>query len=81
MMEKEMLEEIMQDSEKCEALADEIALQIATDDEEPCRAGAKLIQAYIDGDVDGALMALCGWSLKTLLARARVIPDDDGVLI
>ena len=77
----EILKKILQDEGKCEALADTVIFQITSDDEDPVKVGTHLIKSYIEGDVDGMLMALCGWSMKSLLAIAGVIPDTEDVIL
>ena len=80
-MDKTQILKLMQDGDKCEALAEEILSQIATDDEAPHKIGYFLLKAYAENNVDDALVALCGWTLESLCARAGIIEDREGVLL
>lgn len=80
-MNKQMLAEIMRDDEKCAALALEVLEQVHSDSERLEDIGRALLKARIDNNADDTLCALCGWTLNSLLARAGVIPDEEGVYI
>lgn len=40
-----------------------------------------LLQAYIDNNVDAVLIALCGWSLESILTKSGLLEDTEGVFI
>jgi len=65
---------LKEDSGACETLMDEIAHQIASDEEGPARAGRALIEAILSKDPGAVLVALCGWDMSTLIERA--FPDE-----
>lgn len=78
-MDKTKIAAIMQDPEKCKKLAEEFIEQFESDNEAPRKMGYYLLKAYLEGNVDDALIALCGWSLKSLLERSGAvdsIPDE-----
>jgi len=64
------LELLKTDRSACEALAGEIAQPITSDTHKPHRAIRDLIQAYIDKNPEGILMALSGWGLDSLIKLA-----------
>lgn len=78
-MDKTKIAEIMQDGAKCEALAEEVLSQIATDDEATHKIGYFLLKAYMENSVDDVLVALCGWTLESLCVRAQIIDDNEDV--
>lgn len=43
--------------------------------------GFYALKAYLDKDVDGFCIALTGWSIKALMARAGIIQDDEEVTL
>lgn len=79
MVAEKKLNELMNDKQFCEALGVTIYNELVSDDEPSYRMGRYLIKAFIDGNVDDALIALCGWSLETLFdkAAARVGQDAE----
>jgi hypothetical protein len=64
------LDLIKSDRRACETLADEIISQIHSDDHAPNQTGRDVIQAYIDRDPEGILLALSGWELESLIKLA-----------
>ena len=52
------------------------------DDTETFRSKARaLLQAYIDNDTDGILIALCGWSLISILGKTGLLSDTEEVFV
>lgn len=39
--------------------------------------GHRLIQAFIEGDVDNIILALTGWTMESLMKKAQIIPDSE----
>lgn len=52
---------------------------IDTDDEPWDKIGRYLLKAFLDDSVDDALIAICGWSTETLMVKAGLLPDTDGM--
>jgi len=50
---------------------------VRTDDENPERIGHYLFKAIKDNSFDDFLIAICGWSLETLMKQALIIPDKE----
>lgn len=48
---------------------------IETDEEKPVRLGRYALKAIKDNSIDDFLIAICGWSLETLMKKALIIPD------
>ena len=48
---------------------------IETDDEKPVRLGRYALKAIKDNSLDDFLIAICGWSLESLMKKALIIPD------
>lgn len=70
------LESILEDTDKCERFA-EIALEEIRNDEEQLRhIGSNIIKAYQNGDCDAMLIALCGWSMDSLLSKFNENKSD-----
>ncbi|WP_320888914.1 DUF4866 family protein [Bacteroides sp.] len=67
--EKDSLDEILADTDKCETFGSIVIDEISNDDEAPHKTGSSLIQAYQNGDCDAMLVALCGWSMDSLLEK------------
>lgn len=65
-----------------ERLAEEIFKQITLDDEGWHHVGRQVIQAFQEAPEasDNMLMALCGWSMKSLLIFSGLISDDEGLI-
>lgn len=65
-----------------EAIADEVVRQINSDDESPWHVGRDLWNAYRKNPeaADAVLIAICGWSMKSILIFAGLIEDDEGLL-
>lgn len=67
--ERESLDEILADTDKCETFGSIVIDELNNDDEAPHKTGSNLIQAYQNGDCDAMLIALCGWSMDSLLDK------------
>lgn len=63
------LESILDDSNKCERFAEIVLEEIRSDEEQLRHIGSNIIKAYLNGDCDNLLIALCGWSMDTLLKK------------
>lgn len=67
----------------CERLADAFFESVNTDDEPYDKIGRALMQTYVScsdeqaSAVDLVLVAMCGWSMNSLLKKAELIEDDD----
>lgn len=75
----EQINSIIQDPDKCATFAEAFVNEIESDDESSHKAGFNALLAYLNGDVDSFSIALCGWSVRSILARAGLIPDEEGV--
>lgn len=62
---------------KCEAFIETLNSEISSDEEKYVSKGFNFLKALLEDDIDNALIALCGWSFKSLLKKACVIHDDD----
>ena len=80
---KKKVIEVMQ-NEHCqdayERMAEAFFDSTVTDDESYHKIGYNLLKAFLNNDVDGAVSALCGWSFQTLMVKAGLLPDIEGVL-
>ena len=57
------------------AFAETIKQEIASDEDTYESIGYNLLKALLTDDADDILVALCGWYVDTLLAKARIVPD------
>lgn len=64
-------EKVIESEEIYEAFIDTVIEGISSDDDSYRHKAFNLIKAYRSGDCDGILMALCGWSMKTLLEKCK----------
>ena len=62
---------VMADAEKAEKLGEVFAEQVASDDEKKRRIGYYLAKAILDDNVEDLLVAVCGWTSKSLLDIAE----------
>jgi hypothetical protein len=67
--ERDSLDEILADMDKCETFGCILIDEISNDDEPPHKTASNLIRAYQNGDCDAMLIALCGWSMESLLDK------------
>lgn len=68
-------------SEAYEELAESFAQAFASEDTPYRKIGRQMMMAYLDGDADAMITAICGWSFDTLLVRAGLKEDADGVIV
>lgn len=66
-MYKPTIEETMEDKDLCAKLAECLFDHIQTDDEPLDKIGYQLCEAYRNGNADGVLIAISGWSMDSLL--------------
>ena len=59
------------------AFANALLESIRTDDEKPERMGRYIMKAIKENSFDDFVIALCGWSLKSLMQQAYILMDDD----
>ena len=59
------------------AFANALLESIRTDDEKPERMGRYIMKAIKENSFDDFVIALCGWSLKSLMQQAYILRDDD----
>ena len=64
---REALLAVLQNPQKAEAFGRRITEQVETDDEPPEKIGYYAAKAILDGSVDDLLIAICGWSVSSLL--------------
>ncbi len=62
---------ILESDELREAFIETVNEEISSDDDSYDHKASYLIKAYRADDCDGMLMALCGWSMKTLLEKTQ----------
>jgi hypothetical protein len=67
------------DDELYERFYDGFMEEIQTDDESITHVVRDMLKAYRDNDADGMLIAICGWSMESLMKKARLIDDEDGM--
>jgi len=61
----------MNNDELCILLAEVFEEEIQTDDETYRKKGYYLLKAILEKDLNGLLVAVCGWSIHSLLAKAK----------
>ena len=64
------IEKLMNDSDFCEVLGDIILEEIANDDAHPRHVGKYALRAYLYNDANDMSIAICGWSINTLIGMA-----------
>ena len=74
------LQAIMEDEENSEAVANCLLEQIRTDDEPPRKVGHYFAKAVLDQNIDDLMIAICGWSVNTLLdmAEKKLLDEKKG---
>ena len=67
--EEELMDEILSSEENCETFMEVVMSEIQSDEETYRHKAHQLIQAYREDNCGDMLMALCGWSMHTLLIK------------
>ena len=65
------LDEIIENDAACERLGESIMEQVQKDTESFEKVGRNVIEAYQNGDVDAMLVAICGWTMKSLVEKTE----------
>lgn len=73
---REALIAIMNCPKKAEAFGDEIAEQVRTDDEQPRKVGFYAAKAILDGSINDLLIAICGFSVASLVEQSAARCED-----
>lgn len=79
---KKKILEIMQNEhseDAYERIAEAFLDTVRCDDEPYRKIGYHLLKAFLEDDVDGATFALCGWAFESLMVRAGLLPDIEGI--
>lgn len=63
----------------CKSFANALLESIRTDDEKPERLGRYALKAIKETNFDDFLIAICGWSLESLMKQAHIIPDNESM--
>ena len=58
----------------CDILGNEIAYQVANDEESPRGVARQVLDAYQSGDANSMCIALTGWSVDSLIKLANGEP-------
>ena len=67
--EETVLDDILSSEENCETFMEVVMEEIQSDEETFRHKAHQLIQAYRSENCDDLIMALCGWSMNTLLIK------------
>lgn len=67
--EEELMDEILSSEDNCETFMEVVMSEIQSDEETYRHKAHQLIQAYREDNCGDMLMALCGWSMHTLLIK------------
>lgn len=62
-----------------ERMAEALFDSIRSDDEPYRKVGYHLLKAFLEDDVDAASIAICGWPFQSLMVKAGLLPDTEGV--
>lgn len=65
------IEKLMKGSDFCEKLGDVIRHAVLSDDASSRIVGTYALSAYKDNDANDMLIAICGYSMDTLIKMAR----------
>ncbi len=57
-------------AENCEKFTEVFDREYESDSETWRRKGFQVLKAVLEGNADGVLIALCGWSAETLIEKA-----------
>ena len=71
----EHLKKIRSDSTEYENLAETLFDSIDTDGEKLSRVGYYFAKAYIENNIDDLLIAICGWSMKSLIEMSNELEE------
>jgi len=71
-----LLNEALNNDELSERLALSLLNSVDTDDENPTRMGRYFAKAYLEKNMDDLLIAICGWSMQSLLEFA-LSPENE----
>lgn len=73
------LTEFLQDTDKAEAFAEVLQREIQSDTEKPCRMGHYMAKAIIEDNIEDLLVAICGWTSKSLVqfAEKKLLEDKE----
>jgi len=74
---KSRLDAVMSDDKKKVAFATALYNQIDSDAEPYRKVGFYMAKAILEQNVDDLLIAICGWSVESLLNFADEIPEDE----
>ena len=68
-LEDDVMDEILSSEENCDLFMEVVMQEIQTDEETYRHKTHQLIQAYREENCGDMLMALCGWSMHSLLIK------------
>lgn len=68
-LEEDAMDEILSSEENCDLFMEVVMQEIQTDEETYRHKAHQLIQAYREENCGNMLIALCGWSMHTLLIK------------
>lgn len=73
------IEKLINDSDFCEVLGDVIREEIAEDDVHSRHVGEYVLKSFFRNDANDMLIAICGWSMDTLIemAQERIEADEE----
>lgn len=67
----DIMKDVLSGGANSDRFGEMVINEIATDTDSFHHISFQLIRAYRENDCDGILMALCGWSMKSLLEKYR----------
>lgn len=68
---EERIKKAMEDADFCEVLGEVLYEQFTSDDESFRKKGFYLLDAILSGKADDVLVAICGWSIESLMEMAK----------
>lgn len=71
------IEKLINDDAFCEALAEKFYEEFKEDDLAFDKKGRAMLEAWKNGDVNRMLIAICGWSMETLVEKAQEMIGDE----
>lgn len=75
--EEKVMDDILSSEENCDTFMEVVMEEIQSDEETYHHKAHQLIRAYREGNCDDMLMALCGWSMTTLLVKYQQNKQTD----